>query len=353
MDYKPLQTTLQAILPNQSKPRIEFLAIFITALFQAGSVNLSKLSRFINPKVEKPSNERRCTRFLDIPISQEVIAKIILTLIGFYSSTEKVVLAMDRTNWKFGVCNINFLVISISFHGFAIPLVWVDLEKQGNSNAKERKALLLCLLKLIPANRILGFTADREFIGKDWFATLLETGVNPVIRIKSDTKIQHRTLVAPARVWFHTLKPDQVLELSKARVYGIRVFVVGVLTSEGELLLLVTQKRPSKSLRLYACRWQIECLFRALKSSGFNVEDTHLTSKIRLEALLGVLAIGVVWSVLTGVLANTIKPTQPKEHGRLAISIFKRGFETLVQILVFGESKYIVKNDALRLLSGT
>ena len=115
----------------------------------------------------------------------------------------------------------------------------------------------------------------------------------------------------------------------------------------------MTQKRPSKAFIIYAERWNIECLFKALKSSGFNVEDTHMTDKTRLESLFGVLVIGVTWSVLVGVLLEKIKPLKVKSHGRLPISIFKRGFEALVQILDSGVSKYVVKDEAIRLLSGT
>jgi len=33
-------------------------------------------------------------------------------------------------------------------------------------------------------------------------------------------------------------------------------------------------------------RWQIETLFKAFKSSGFNIESTHVTDQKKLEKLL-------------------------------------------------------------------
>jgi hypothetical protein len=353
MEYKTLETTLQAVLKGQSKPRNVFLAILIHALFQARTVNLSKLSSYINPNAEKESNERRCSRYLETQILQNHIGKLILTMIGFFAGNDVYILCMDRTNWKFGKLNINFLTIGIAYQGYALPLAWVNLQKAGNSNSKQREKLLLEVLKLVPKKRIYGFAADREFIGKDWFGTLFKQGINQVIRIRADTMIQHRQIKAPAAVWFRDLKVNMIQELSKARVYGIRVFVVGTLTDDGELLVLVTQKRPSRALRIYRQRWQIECLFKALKSSGFNLEDTHITSPTRLEALFGVLAIGVAWCIVVGELVRKRCPEKVKKHGRLAVSLFKRGFEALVQILVFGKSKYVVKDEAFVLLSGT
>jgi Transposase DDE domain len=353
MEYKALETTLQTVLSSQSKPRNAFLAILIHALFQARSVNLSKLAGLINPKVDKESNERRCSRYLETQILQNQIGKLILTMIGFFAGDDEYILCMDRTNWKFGKLNINFLTIGIAYLGYALPLGWVNLEKAGNSNSVEREKLLLEVLKLVPKERIYGFAADREFIGKDWFSTLFKYGINQVIRIRADTMIQHRQIKAPAAVWFRDLKGEMIQELTKARVYGMRVFVIGTLTDDGELLVLVTQKRPSQALKIYRQRWQIECLFKALKSSGFNIEDTHITNTTRLEALFGVLAIGVAWCVVVGELVRQRCPEKVKTHGRLAVSLFKRGFDALVEILVFGESKYVVKDEAFMLLSGT
>jgi hypothetical protein len=96
------------------------------------------------------------------------------------------------------------------------------LDKAGNSNTSEREAILERLLKLVPAKRIHGFTADREFIGAKWFKTLLESGLNPVIRIKSDTFIKHREKSAPAWVFFNATKQGAVDELihTKTRLHG-------------------------------------------------------------------------------------------------------------------------------------
>jgi Transposase DDE domain len=244
-------------------------------------------------------------------------------------------------------------VIGIAHHGIAIPIVWVNLDKAGNSNTTERKAILDRVLHLIPVARIQAFTADREFIGQAWFGTLLESGLNPVIRIKSDTVIRHRQTIAPAWVFFNATTCDSIDELTRAHVYGIRVFVIGTRTMDGELLLLVTSKRPSRALRTYAQRWDIETLFGAFKSRGFNLEDTHITDVGRSERLFGLLVLALVWALMVGEFVSQRRPSRIKKHGYAQWSVFRRGLDCLLQILVTGASQGFVWHDVVSLLSSS
>jgi hypothetical protein len=265
MQHKPVQHALQPHFKLDAR-RLEFIARFIIALLKVRTVNLAQIATALNGRRLLESNTKRARRFLEFDLAQEVIARFVLSFVN----QEKLVLCMDRTTWKFGCVTVNFLVIAIAHHKIALPIAWTNLGKNGNSNAQERQALLERVLKLVPTERIQGFAADREFIGEAWFKSLLEHEVNPVIRIKKDTVIQHRLKIAPAWAWFKVLKQGEVLELGKARVMGIRVFVVATLTEEGELLALVTVKRPARALAIYAQRWQIETLFGAFKTRGLT-----------------------------------------------------------------------------------
>jgi IS4 transposase len=52
-----------------------------------------------------------------------------------------------------------------------------------------------------------------------------------------------------------------------------------------EFLIIVSFNKSEQANGYYKQRWQIELLFRALKSSGFNIEDTHVTDLKRLKNL--------------------------------------------------------------------
>ena len=47
-------------------------------------------------------------------------------------------LGLDRTNWKFGSKNINILMLGVSYKNVAFPLMFLMLDKRGNSHTKER-----------------------------------------------------------------------------------------------------------------------------------------------------------------------------------------------------------------------
>ena len=347
MNHKPVQQALQDHF-KIDKRRLDFIARFITALLQVCTVNSTILSTALSSN-QIQSNARRIKRFLQFDLPQAYITQFVLAFVN----DEKFVLTMDRTNWKFGKISINFLVVGIAFKGIALPIAWMNLDKAGNSNTKERKTMLDNIMNFVPVERVLGFTADREFIGEQWFKTLLEHGVNPVIRIKRDTAIWHRNKVCPAWVYFNALKPGAVEELSKARVMGIRVFVIATLTSEGELLVLVTTKRPSKALQIYRERWDIETLFGAFKTRGFNLESTHVTNVERSERLFALLVITLVWAVRVGEFVTGFNPSKMKNHGYAAWSVFRRGLDCLRQILFTGRSEGFVLDDVVALLSSS
>ena len=76
---------------------------------------------------------------------------------------------MDRTNWKWGKRDINILMLVIVYRGIAIPIVWTLLNKRGNSDTKERIALIQRFISIFGKDRIVNVFADREFIGEKWF----------------------------------------------------------------------------------------------------------------------------------------------------------------------------------------
>jgi hypothetical protein len=84
----------------------------------------------------------------------------------------------------------------------------------------------------------------------------------------------------------------------------------------------------------YKERWQSKTLFRGLKSSGFNIEDTHVTNLERLEKLFSLTIIAFVWCYKIGdYLDENILKIKIKKQGRRAISVFKYGLDFLSKSL--------------------
>ncbi len=65
-----------------------------------------------------------------------------------------------------------------------MPLLWTLLNKRGNSDTKERIALIQRFISIFGKDRIVNVFADREFIGEQWFTWLIEQDIDFFIRVK-------------------------------------------------------------------------------------------------------------------------------------------------------------------------
>jgi hypothetical protein len=80
------------------------------------------------------------------------------------------------------------------------------------------------------------------------------------------------------------------------------------------------------ALENYKKRWQIESMFKAFKSSGFNLESTHLSDLDRISKMLSLISVAFVWAYLSGIYLNdNHKLIRIKKHGRKQYSFFKYG----------------------------
>ena len=71
------------------------------------------------------------------------------------------------------------------------------------------------------------------------------------------------------------------------------------------------------------------------KTSGFDIENTHLQNLERIEKLLCLVMIAFVWCYKVGdYLDKNIKPIKIKNHGHRAKSVFKYGLEYISNCLL-------------------
>jgi transposase len=99
--------------------------------------------------------------------------------------------------------------------------------------------------------------------------------------------------------------------------------------------IIVSFNKPEEAIIKYRQRWQIETLFRGLKTSGFNIENTHVTYLDRLEKLILVVMIAFVWCYKLGDFIDAdFKKIKIKKHGNREISVFKHGLEYLSRVII-------------------
>ena len=134
------------------------------------AVSLHKIASAMPTSVERNSNLRRVQRFLaGYALNLDLIPKVIFALLPVKTG---LVLSLDRTNWKFGVVNINILMLGVTYKGVAFPLLFIMLDKRDNSNRQERTRLIGRFIRLFGAECINSLVADREFVGKDVYINL-------------------------------------------------------------------------------------------------------------------------------------------------------------------------------------
>ena len=324
---------------NWNLARVKFLVAFITTVCKLQTVNFTKLAQGFGGTTQVDSNLRKIQRFFaGFLIDGDLIAKIIFSLLPGQAPYR---LCLDRTNWKFGATNINILTISICYNGVSIPLLWTMLAKRGNSNQKERTDLINRYIMLFATQSIEGILADREFIGDEWIADLIALKVRFFFRIKENMWVNVPHSGFKKAFWlFNSLPlhgvrhPLQIVQIGTQWVYlsGIKT-----INRDGdiEFVIIATYSYDPQTLSVYKDRWQIETMFRALKTSGFNLEDTHLSDLERISKLLSLLCIAFIWAYLTGIHRHkNIKPIEIKKHGRKAYSFFKYGLIFIAHALL-------------------
>lgn len=314
--------------------RLSFLAAFLIALLRVKTINFTELATAFSGQAQTDSHYKRLQRFFrHFEMDYGEIAQ---TVVALMSIPEPWVLSIDRTEWKFGDCIFNVLMLGIVHEGVAFPVAWTLLDKRGNSNSHERMELFNNFLEHFQDRTIACLTADREFVGKDWFGYLLSEPNTPFrIRIRKNHTLSdgHRRL--KVGVIFGDLQVGQRKVLRHKRLlWGHWLYVSALRLEDGELLVIATQSAPQSAIADYAQRWGIENLFGIFKTRGFCLESTHLNDPDRLSKLVGLLALTLCWVVLTGEWLNQLKPLTLKKHGRKAKSLFRYGFDYLRHIVV-------------------
>lgn len=129
--YTDLLTVFKAHLGKDLHlARIRVICLFITALCKTKSVNFVKVSAGFDSPSLASSCMRRIQRFMaEAELPMKLASSLIFNMLPIKG---KLILVMDRTNWKFGNSNINILMLGVAYRAIAIPLLFKMLDKRGN-----------------------------------------------------------------------------------------------------------------------------------------------------------------------------------------------------------------------------
>ena len=264
-----------------NRARLTGIAIFALSLISEATVNLRKLALSGIVNVKADSVHKRLSRLLFWLAAAKVdfgflVLKLTNTLKG-----NDLILCMDRTNWKYGKSQINYLVVSLRINTVGYPIAWTllpEVTKQGSSKTSHRIRILKKVLRLLEASQIKCLIMDREFIGQEWLQWLDRKQIPYIVRIKDNTLVNERLRVKKYRRKLSSKK----FKNRRLSIYGQKVFfswksIKGENTRSEYLFTISNRFIGKEMLKMYAERWSIEQMFSHWKRRGFDFESTHIT----------------------------------------------------------------------------
>lgn len=225
-------------------------------------------------------------------------------------------------------------MLSICYEGMAIPLCWRLLKKAGTTTSEEQIELLSRFIHTCGKDAIQGVLGDREFPNKALIAWLVEEDIPFYLRIKGnvDVCIGKKKFKTSAQLFNHLAPYQQHVFGMNLAIFGQSLYLAASKNSREDLMIVVTNRPPKNAIACYLRRWEIETLFAALKTKGWRFVETRLIDPKRIEKLLVLLALGVVWAHRIGEWKASIKPIPLKtlrNQKRPKNSFFRLGLDAL------------------------
>jgi hypothetical protein len=189
---------LQKQIPVITEKKLSQLLLVCTCVLAAQTTNLSqaskRMSKILGIHLKSATAYTRLKRFFQTGDTLGILQFVCILAIRMFCQSPNCYLLLDRTNWKNGKVHINLLVIGLLYQDVFIPLVWLDLERAGNSNSKQRLELLDRLLDYWSLSGLalpkLHIAGDLEFIGFAWFRGLELREIEYVMRIRANFKVE-------------------------------------------------------------------------------------------------------------------------------------------------------------------
>lgn len=336
-------TILREIVPASFQlSHIKCVESVIKSILITLSVNLMSVARVMADGCQAESSMRRIQRLLAMKLfSCTVIGRALFRLIP--NIPNKVILTMDRTTWELGSRVYNILAVGICFDGISLPIYFTTYDKDGATSFDEHIEFMEHVLDIVPVERIKCLVADREFGNGNFIKWLIIRGIPFCLRLRGNFYIRKSGEE-------HTQKLSTILSslpkggsvvLSNTYIVKknnkVRIYAMRRVDRNGDdsLLILATPVESDFTDYIYRLRWQIEVSFKALKTAGFNMEDTHLPLNGHFQNMLKLTLIAFACAFYDGLVRSVVKGTPiMKSNGRHRFSIFSLGLAIVVADLV-------------------
>lgn len=355
---KPLPAVgeIKEFFPKHRICVVKVFLLLLNCVIQSGTVNLNKCRVKAGivtgePDLKLSSVYTRLIRFFNMGNRDAFCFGITLLILSITQLSGTCYLVIDRTNWEIGGQSVNVLCLGLLLpNGIFIPIICENLNKKGNSCARERKDLLERFQKAWPEGRKcrLVLLGDREFVGLNFFVWLTKNDLSFVIRSRwgdyfgqlaaaldlTTDKLQSKIKQSVGekgffqsafeyeeqKFWFTVFPNSAKRKPKNERKVG-----------DDYVVLVSDQSRADKIGDDYRKRWGIEVFFRHAKTNGLNLEDANFKEREKIQLLVGVIALAYCLSIREGLIREQKKPPETKKHGAKAVSTFRNGYDNLAK----------------------
>jgi hypothetical protein len=280
----------------------------IVGIAYSRSVNLPQVASHVPiKKIQIESRVQRFERLLDcgkfIPLDTlKPVATQVLRRMS--RQGQPIMILMDRTMIN---DTTNLLYVAVAFGRRALPLGWVEVPHEGNSDLELQKKLLSWLSQCLPKAADAYIVADREFHSihlAKWIKQ--EMKAHFLLRIKAGTWVEVDGQWSKAgelaskgkeRFW-------KSVKVTRDRKADERVNLLTLWDKKEEegWLLISDGEKPELIKALYERRYWVEEMFSDNKSRGLNLEATRITNPDRVERLLVAVRLAYLWIMEVGAL---------------------------------------------------
>lgn len=299
---------LKSVLPIFHKSHYENLIWMVVGIVYSRSVSLPKVAE--QAPISQIQLESRVERFERLLRSAkleplEVLKPVTTKVLTYLSRLGPLMILMDRTMIN---DTLNLLYVAVSFGGRALPLGWVVVPHEGNSNLALQQQLLGWLRQCLPARAEVYIVADREFHSihlARWIGAQMKAHF--VLRIKAGTWVRVNGRWRKAGSLAVRGQSRFCSSVAVTRSPSIADFTVNLLalwsSTEAEPWLLISDAdSPTLMESIYRQRFWIEEMFSDHKSRGLDLEATRLTDPDRLQRLLVAVTLAYLWIMEVGAL---------------------------------------------------
>lgn len=331
--------------------RINTLSGLISGMIRKGSSHLPDIGSGIQKNTDANSKTVAAKRFIGNKWTDfdthylPYLTAFLKGILAFTQLHHGIILVIDGS--QTGKDNAT-LMISLVWQNRGIPICWFTKEgAKGHFKAEDHEKVLKhaiqLLLPLIPSNIPVTLLGDGEFDGIGLQKMCLDKGWNYVLRTACSTVLFENGQRFKAK----DITPDfqqscafvPSVEFTESR-YKYVNFVCwhDIKKHEDPIFLVSNFQHPGDIIEFYDQRYSIECLFKDLKSTSFNLHKTRLKNPEEVSNLIIVAALAFI---LLTVLAiqydqpNWRKKVQRVRKDRKVLSFFTFAYKLIEYFLYY------------------